>query len=135
MISPHQLPLVAHLIAAGAPQFLSDLDSLKLEPMDDGGMGSHQFQSPELDRRMGSMAAQCGFTDSDGIPVFASLLLDQNGQLFELELWKADFSPLRNWPKAVDLRIPKETEQIPALKHSSPPFQIPTSFVRSSEES
>ena len=124
MISPHQLPLVTHLIAEGAPQFLSDLESLKLEPMDDGGMGSHQFQSSELDRRMGSMAAECGFTDSDGIPVLASLLLDQNGQLFELELWKADFSPLCDWPKDIDLRIPKITEQILALKHSSPPSQI-----------
>jgi hypothetical protein len=38
--------------------------------------------------------------DADGVPVRATLCLDDHDQLFELELWKMDFSPIID----VDLR-------------------------------
>ena len=42
------------------------------------------------------------FTDEDGVKVIASLNVDSDGHLFELDIWKTDFSPL--------LRIPAEFE-------------------------
>ena len=32
--------------------------------------------------------------DSDGIDVLASLYLDQDHEICEVDIWKADFSPL-----------------------------------------
>ena len=41
----------------------------------------------------GRRAAEYEFLDTDGVPVIASLNLDQDGIPFELDVWKVDFSP------------------------------------------
>ncbi|MCU1018559.1 hypothetical protein JAK38_14295 [Stenotrophomonas maltophilia] len=48
----------------------------------------------------GSDIATAMLADADGVPVRVTLCLDNHDQLFELELWKADFSPIIG----VDLR-------------------------------
>ena len=76
-------------------------DELRVRPMDDGGMGSLELVSPRTPastRRFGQQAAELEFTDRDGVLVVASLLLDQDGEPFELDLWKVDFSPLIELP-------------------------------------
>jgi len=71
---------------------------VQVSDLSDGGMGSLELLPPGVDatvkRRMGWVAAELEFTDSDGIPVLASLDLDESGRLFELDMFKADFSPL-----------------------------------------
>ncbi|WP_425326470.1 DUF6984 family protein [Sphingomonas oligophenolica] len=62
--------------------------------MEDGGMGSLSFVSSKLHRSMGQIASKCFFSDADGVSVEASLLLDKEGDLFELDMWKVDFAPL-----------------------------------------
>mgnify|MGYP006389328235 FL=1 len=47
---------------------------------------------------MGSQASECSFLDEDGMVVFAALNLDKNGKLFELDLWRVDFNPLKTLP-------------------------------------
>lgn len=47
-----------------------------------------------------STAAEVWFTDSDGVDVLASLMVDAGGVPRELDVWKVDFSPL--------IRIAKE---------------------------
>ena len=64
--------------------------------MDDGGMGSLYFV--RLDkargrRRFGAQIAQTEFTDDGGTVVSVSLNDDQDGELFELDAWRTDFSP------------------------------------------
>jgi hypothetical protein len=36
--------------------------------------------------------------DIDGIPLFISLILGTDEELFELDVFKADFSPLKQFP-------------------------------------
>jgi hypothetical protein len=47
---------------------------------------------------MGSYAAEKVFIDSDGIPIMVYLDLDQSGALYELDIWKVDFSPVIKYP-------------------------------------
>jgi hypothetical protein len=77
--------------------------ALRACPMADGGMGSlllcpHGAVDPA--RRFGQEVSQWQFTDEDGVEVLASLNLDTNGELFELDVWKTDFNPLIRFPEA-----------------------------------
>lgn len=75
--------------------------------MDDGGMGSLSFVSSKPHRAMGKVAGECTFSDADGMLVDAALLLDKEGDLFELDLWKVDFSPLIQIPDATFFSPPR----------------------------
>jgi hypothetical protein len=54
---------------------------------------------------LGKKIAEAEFTDEDGIPVSAVLNLDDKGQLFELDMWKVDFSALKRYPRSEGLRL------------------------------
>ncbi len=43
------------------------------------------------------------YLDSDGVLVSIAVNADKQGQLFELDLWKVDFSPLKRYPKPSDV--------------------------------
>ncbi|MGT2430711.1 DUF6984 family protein [Cupriavidus basilensis] len=47
---------------------------------------------------MGSDLASVEFFDEDGVAVIVTLSLDNYGDLYELDIWKTDFSPLRRLP-------------------------------------
>lgn len=89
------------LLSAGQNQWLPKLRSVQVQPMLDGGMGSLRFYSRNLGRRRAKRIAADEFKDSDGVPVSVEITIDQYGNLFELDSFKADFSPLHAWP-AVD---------------------------------
>ncbi len=71
-----------------------------VEDMDDGGMGSLRFNSCAADsgRSLGRTVAEAEFLDEDGVPVCVELNLDEHSQLFELDVWKVDYSPVSRWP-------------------------------------
>lgn len=76
-------------------------DNLLVRPMDDGEMGSLcLFPKGEVieNRISGELVSDFHFTDEDGIEVIASLFIDSCGELFELDIWKTDFSNLINFP-------------------------------------
>jgi len=76
---------------------LSRLDSLDVQEMPDGGMGSLYFPWPGKDaraRHFGRRIAQLQFDDADGILVVASLNVDHDGDLYELDIWRVDFRPV-----------------------------------------
>jgi hypothetical protein len=52
-------------------------------------MGSLRFSGAER-RRYGSTLAEVEFKDADGTPVSVALMLDEAGDLFELDIWKVD---------------------------------------------
>lgn len=87
---------------AGKPEATHLLDLLStalVEEMADGGMGSLRFYTPEdVPRRLGKQLAEKEFVDIDGIPVIVAINLDDRGNLYELDVWKVDFSPLRQFP-------------------------------------
>ncbi len=67
--------------------------------LNDGGMGSVRL-TDRLDRprKMGRELVTAHYIDADGVPVIISVNLDEDGQLFEIDFWKVDFSPLERYP-------------------------------------
>lgn len=84
----------------GGNAILHQLEELLVQDMNDGGMGSLYFPSrrKRQERRLGRPLVQVNFIDHDGIPVSALINLDQEEELFELDVWKVDFSPLCDFP-------------------------------------
>jgi len=78
-------------------------EGLLVRSMNDEGMGSlYLFPKGEIkegDRNFGESVSEFQFTDQDGIEVIASLNLDDSGNLFELDIWKTDFSKVIRLPK------------------------------------
>ena len=67
--------------------------------MNDGGMGSLEFESCKPSRKAHELV-EAQFEDIDGTLVSVSVNVDQDGDLFELDFWKVDFSPLLRFPAA-----------------------------------
>jgi hypothetical protein len=82
-------------------QLLGLSPTVLVEEMEDGGMGSLRFAKTtdgNSTRRLGEVFAQGEFNDEDGVPVSFTINLDCDGQLFELDLWRVDFEPLKRFP-------------------------------------
>lgn len=83
-----------------ANHFIDGLPNVLVEKMKDGGMGSLRFVSAKENRLFGEEVAEISLQDIDGMPVFISINLDQDGDIFELDVFKGDFSPLKQFPVA-----------------------------------
>lgn len=81
----------------GGEQLLLQLECAQVRDMDDSGMGSLQFAGGER-RSSGSCLVEADYLDRDGVPVSIALNVDTNGLLYELDMWKADFAPLKEYP-------------------------------------
>lgn len=80
----------------------NNLDDIIARPMSDGGMGSLLLFSNKKEQKkrlFGKQLSEFRFTDIDGVSVIASLNVDTDGELFELDIWKTDFSKLKKIPK------------------------------------
>lgn len=91
--------------------FLAELDlpdgwnnGLRIRELLDGGMGSFQVFQRQVDhsilRTFGRRVSDYQFKDHDGVPVLVSLNLDSDGMLYEVDVWKTDYSPL------LELKLP-----------------------------
>ncbi|MBV8888457.1 MAG: hypothetical protein JO305_02190 [Alphaproteobacteria bacterium] len=68
--------------------------------MADGGMGSLKFpRNRPATRHEIRQLAEASFEDDDGVPVSMTLTGDEAGNLLELDVFEADGSPLRRYPK------------------------------------
>jgi hypothetical protein len=79
--------------------------NLLAKSMDDGRMGSLLLFPNGVEnsgRKFGSCVSEYQFTDKDGIEVIVSLNLDEKGDLFELDIWKTNFSPLIKIPEILE---------------------------------
>jgi hypothetical protein len=72
--------------------------------MKDGNMGSIRFARDER-RILGKNLVEAQCTDEDGVLVSIAINADNRGDLFEVDFWKVDFSPLKRYPKPSDLRV------------------------------
>ncbi|MCB2100229.1 MAG: hypothetical protein KDE22_05130 [Rhodobacterales bacterium] len=78
---------------------LDNIENLFAEEMNDGGMGSLLiFGNDNVDRKLGKCIAEASFCDDDETPVIVGLNIDNYQDLFELDMWKADGSPLISLP-------------------------------------
>ena len=100
-IEAYQLPLFKALFEKAEIDLI--VDKVAIKPMNDGGMGSHTLSIGKDDSVFGEVASELRFNDSDGVPVLASLNVDQKGYPFEVDLFKADYSKLRKWPSEDEL--------------------------------
>ncbi len=76
---------------------MHQLNNAMVEDMNDGGMGSLKFHNTEH-KVYGRDIGGIDWIDTDGTPVFIDLLLDSEGDLFELDSFKGDFSKLIKFP-------------------------------------
>jgi uncharacterized protein DUF6984 len=121
--------VVAKLVrnAPHARKLLSQLDNAEVRDMPDGGMGSIHFWLPpsaSKRRRLGKhIIAEGSFTDADGTPVSVVLDVDDHGHLYELDVFKADGSPLIRYPDIADLEIVERHGQLgfPPQNHNDMP--------------
>jgi hypothetical protein len=102
MLLEHERPLVQFLFDLANKEV--EFDELRVEPMDDGGMGSLRIGPIYKGRRFGFCPAECHFYDLDGTLISATLNLDQTGAPFEIDVWRVDFRPTRRWPLTAELR-------------------------------
>jgi hypothetical protein len=76
-------------------------DELTVKNMDDGQMGSLRLY-PDRDiikkRIFDKCVSEYQFNDIDGILVIASLYIDSENKLFELDIWKTNYEPLKRLP-------------------------------------
>lgn len=90
------------LLLEGRPnseKVLSSLDSRLVEELNDGGMGSLRFCSDDpKPRQLGEQYAQKEFKDEDGVPILVAVNLDCLGELYELDIWRVDFAPVKRFP-------------------------------------
>jgi hypothetical protein len=96
-------------LVSGTPfegKVLRQLSETLVQDMPDGGMGSVHFcKTSSKERRLGKEIAEGSFRDADGVLVSVTLNLDQFGDLFELDIWKVDFSPLIGYPDTDDFEV------------------------------
>ena len=100
-----ELRLLRFLLGnAGSSESLEELlGNLKVSDMDDGGMGSLRLfaaDSSSTEREFGKCSSACQFADKDGVDVIASLNVDSNGDLYELDIWKTNFGKLIRIPES-----------------------------------
>jgi Domain of unknown function (DUF6984) len=85
------------------------LDAARVRDMLDGGMGSIWFLSPRGDvgRKADGVVSHLWYVDTDGVGAWLALLVDTQGELFELDIWKVDYSPLLRYPRRDQLEPAK----------------------------
>lgn len=81
-----------------AEPLLATLYTIEVQEMGENQTGSLRFGAAAPHRRLGDKIASTRFLDEDGVPVLVSLYLDQQGELYELDCWKVDDTPLRRIP-------------------------------------
>jgi hypothetical protein len=86
--------LLAHV--RDGERLLWQLEHAQVRDMNDGGMGSLEFADGP--RPLGKLLVEAEYLDCDGVLVNIVLNSDQSGQLYELDMWKMDFAPLREYP-------------------------------------
>lgn len=71
-----------------------EISDLKVQEMPDGGMGSLYFvqEKAPLQRAFGRRIAELQFNDDDGVLVSVALNVDKEGKLYEMDVWKVDFT-------------------------------------------
>ena len=98
----HEVKLITLLLNKSRLSFPDDwYKKLLVRQMNDGEMGSlYLFPEGNIieNRRFGKQISEYQFKDSDGVDVIASLNIDDNGELFELDIWKTNFEKLIQLP-------------------------------------
>ncbi|MET2985320.1 DUF6984 family protein [Aureibaculum conchae] len=101
-LAEEEIELTKHLLSL-IPYFKKGLPK-KARTMYDGEMGSISF---DLDGKaeFGKVLIEAEYSDTDGANVLITLTEDENGNLFELDYWKTDFTKLVEYPSPEKIKI------------------------------
>ena len=64
---------------------------------------------------MGAKCVEVEYVDADGVQVSIVINLDSRGDLYEVDFWKIDFSPLRCYPRPEQVKVISSTLPAPAI--------------------
>ena len=104
-LKPEQYALLKFMLDQSERTDLVDkLGSAIVTDMADGGMGSLRFirSTPQ---RMGGVLCEAETSDSDNIPLVISINLDKEDHLFELDIWKVNYTSLQTYPSPSTLKF------------------------------
>ncbi|RYY39982.1 MAG: hypothetical protein EOO08_07965 [Chitinophagaceae bacterium] len=73
-------------------------------PEEAGSLGEYGLQLSSEGEHAEDLV-EATFIDDDRREVFLTLTSNDSGALFELDIWKSDFSPLQRYPAPGDLRF------------------------------
>ncbi|MDB5200976.1 MAG: hypothetical protein JWQ27_385 [Ferruginibacter sp.] len=96
-IKPEELHFIIGLIDLSSRPNLKNTIPDQVIELDDGEMGSIQFDLTKTKRRSYDII-DVEYIDEDGTLVLIELTVDEEGNLFDLDFWKTDFSKLRRYP-------------------------------------
>lgn len=107
-----ELELLAGLsrirVSEALTKILSSPDTYKVKNLTADVLGSVRFMSHHAGiQKFGTIASEGQFLDDDGELVFVSFLLDEFGEPFEVDIWKADYSRLRRLPTRFEMSSQK----------------------------
>ena len=104
-LKPEEYALLKFMLdQSGHTDVGSELEPATVTDMSDGGMGSLRFVSSRSNK-MGKVLCEAEAIDSDHVPLQISINLDEEGHLFELDIWKVDFSSLKTYPSTSMLKF------------------------------
>jgi hypothetical protein len=95
-----ELGLITHMLSQvpNSDYFIKKLPSLLVTELSNG-MGSFKFLSETSQKRtMQKEVAHINLHDVDNIPLSITLNLGTDGELYELDIFKADFTILKQFP-------------------------------------
>jgi hypothetical protein len=99
-----EIAILTELVGSRNQLDSNGLETRVVEDMADGGMGSIRFkQQHGKSREFGKAVAEAEYVDADGIVVNIAVNVDERGELYEVDFWKVDFSPLLMYPKPAQL--------------------------------
>lgn len=94
--------LIKELIFLSKKDYLYiQLENLMVVELEDGKMGSLSLMSNGIQNKGNKQIELCSekiFKDVDEVTVIASLYIDVKGNLYELDIWKVDYSPIISLP-------------------------------------
>jgi hypothetical protein len=106
-LKPEEYALIRHMLEhSGNSPLVNELDIAQVNDMNDGGMGSLRFAAANP-TKLGKVLCEAESKDSDNVPLDIAINLDEEGNLFELDIWKVDFSPLQTYPAPSTLSFSK----------------------------
>lgn len=101
-----ELSLLHKLLATLPKDYERELDVARVMDMSDGGMGSIRFISPaQKAKKFRETIIEFDYTDTDGVAVNIAVNIDEDHNLYEIDFWKVDFSPLLTYPNPEQVRL------------------------------
>lgn len=100
-INDHEVKIVQKIAGDAGFELPDNLSQFDVLELNDEGMGSIAFIREEKsyeDRTFGGAIGKLDYKDSDGIDILMQLNIDEEGFLYELDVWKVNFEPRNSYP-------------------------------------